>query len=93
MDAAGVNGRDALRAPGRQFLNPALRCQKIRRNCFVTMGYEIVVPKGHAPNSGQTINRRYTNIYYSANDNPRLSRKHLAGDICAVRFDGAGILR
>ncbi len=36
----------------------------IRRNCAVTMGYEIVVPKGKVPDSGKTINRRYTNIYY-----------------------------
>jgi hypothetical protein len=36
----------------------------VRRNCAVTMGYEIVVPKGNAPNSGKTIKRRYTNIYY-----------------------------
>lgn len=36
----------------------------IRRDCVVTMGYEIVVPKGHVPDSGKTINRRYTNIYY-----------------------------
>jgi hypothetical protein len=36
----------------------------IRQNCVVTMGYEIVVPKGNVPNSGKTINRRYTNIYY-----------------------------
>ena len=28
------------------------------------MGYEFVVPKGNVPNSGKTINRRYTNIYY-----------------------------
>ncbi len=36
----------------------------IRRDCVVTMGYEVVVPKGNVPNSGKTINRRYTNIYY-----------------------------
>ena len=36
----------------------------IRRNCVVTMGYEIVVPKGDVTNSGKTIKRRYTNIYY-----------------------------
>jgi hypothetical protein len=36
----------------------------VRRNCAVTMGYEIVVPTGNVPNSGKTINRRYTNIYY-----------------------------
>jgi hypothetical protein len=36
----------------------------IRRNCVVTMGYEIVVPKGKVPNSGKTINRRYLNVYF-----------------------------
>jgi ketosteroid isomerase-like protein len=36
----------------------------IRRDCVVTMGYEIVVPTGNVPNSGKTINRRYTNIYH-----------------------------
>jgi ketosteroid isomerase-like protein len=35
----------------------------VRRNCAVTMGYEIVVPKGNVANSGKTVNRRYTNIY------------------------------
>ncbi len=40
----------------------------VRRNCVVTMGYEIVVPKGNVPNSGKTINRRYTNIYYLEDD-------------------------
>jgi Domain of unknown function (DUF4440) len=36
----------------------------VRRHCAVTMGYEIVVPKGNVPDSGKTIHRRYTNIYY-----------------------------
>jgi hypothetical protein len=36
----------------------------IRPDCAVTMGYEVVVPKGDVPNSGKTISRRYTNIYY-----------------------------
>jgi len=36
----------------------------IRRDCVVTMGYEIVVPTGNVPNSGKTVNRRYTNIYH-----------------------------
>lgn len=36
----------------------------IRPKSAVTMGYEIVVPKGLVPDSGKTINRRYTNIYY-----------------------------
>ena len=36
----------------------------IRRDCVVMMGYEIVVPKGNVPNSGKTINRRYTKFYF-----------------------------
>jgi hypothetical protein len=36
----------------------------VRRDCVVKMGYEIVVPEGDVPDSGKTINRRYTNIYY-----------------------------
>jgi hypothetical protein len=36
----------------------------IRGDCVVTMGYEVVVPKGNVPDSGKRINRRYTNIYY-----------------------------
>ena len=39
----------------------------VRRDCVVTMGYEVVVPKGNVPNSGKTINRRYTNTYYFEN--------------------------
>ncbi len=36
----------------------------IHRDCVVTLGYEIAVPKGDVPNSGKKINRRYTNVYY-----------------------------
>jgi hypothetical protein len=36
----------------------------IRRDCAVTMGCAIVVPKGNVPDSGKTINRRYTNIHH-----------------------------
>jgi hypothetical protein len=32
-------------------------------DCVVTMGYEIVVPKGNVANAGKTITRRYTNIF------------------------------
>jgi hypothetical protein len=44
----------------------------IRRDCAVTMGYEIVVPKGNVPDSGKTINRRYTNIYHLEDESWRL---------------------
>jgi len=36
----------------------------IRRDCVVTMGYEVVVPTGSVPNSGMTIHRRYLNVYH-----------------------------
>jgi hypothetical protein len=36
----------------------------VRRDCAVTMGYEIVVPTGNVPNAGKTVTRRYTNIYH-----------------------------
>jgi hypothetical protein len=28
------------------------------------IGYEILVPKRNAPDSGKTMNRRYTSVYY-----------------------------
>jgi hypothetical protein len=36
----------------------------IRPTCAVTMGYEVVVPKGDVPDARKTIHRRYTNIYF-----------------------------
>jgi hypothetical protein len=39
----------------------------LRRNCVETTGYEVVVPKGNAPNSGKTVTRRYSNLYYFEN--------------------------
>jgi hypothetical protein len=36
----------------------------LRRDCVVTMGYEVIVQKGDVPNSGKTIKRRYTNVHY-----------------------------
>jgi len=35
----------------------------VRRGCAVTMGYELVVPKGDVPDAGKKIRRRYTNVY------------------------------
>jgi len=36
----------------------------VHSDCVVTMGYEIVVPKGNVPNSDKTVKRRYTNVFY-----------------------------
>ncbi len=35
----------------------------VRRDCAVTMGYEVVVTKGDTPNAGKKVRRRYTNVY------------------------------
>ncbi len=35
----------------------------VRRSCAVTMGYEVVVPKGDTANSGRRVTRRYLNVY------------------------------
>lgn len=46
----------------------------IRHDCAMSMGYEVVVPKGNVPDSGRTITRRYTNTYYCED-----GRWHLIG--------------
>lgn len=44
----------------------------VRSHSAVTMGYEVVVPKGNDPDSGRTIHRRYTNVYALEDDGWRL---------------------
>jgi hypothetical protein len=45
------------------------------------MGRETVVPKGNSPNAGNTINRRYTNIWMKRSGKWRLIARH-ASVIC-----------
>lgn len=53
----------------------------IHGNTVIVMGREIVVPKGDSPDSGITINRRYTNIWMRRSGNWRLVARH-ASVIC-----------
>jgi ketosteroid isomerase-like protein len=53
----------------------------IHGETIIVMGREIVVPKGNSPESGKTINRRYTNIWMKRSGNWRLVARH-ASVIC-----------
>ena len=53
----------------------------IHGNTIIVMGREIVVPKGNSPDSGKTINRRYTNIWMKRSGKWRLVARH-ASVIC-----------
>ena len=53
----------------------------IHGDTIIVMGREIVVPKGNSPDSGKTINRRYTNIWMKRSDHWRLVARH-ASVIC-----------
>jgi ketosteroid isomerase-like protein len=55
---------------------------KIYENTAILMGKEIVVPKGKSPDSGKTINRRYTNIWMKIDGQWRLVARH-ASIICS----------
>ena len=54
----------------------------IKGNLAITMGSEAVVPQGNTPRSGQTVNRRYTNIWMRDNDGWKLTARH-ANEILA----------
>lgn len=53
----------------------------IHGDTVIVMGRELVVPKGDSPDSGKTINRRYTNIWMKRSGNWRLVARH-ASVIC-----------
>jgi len=53
----------------------------IHGDTAIVMGREIVVPKGDSPDSGKTINRRYTNIWMKRSNHWRLVARH-ASVIC-----------
>jgi len=53
----------------------------IHGDTVIVMGRETVVPKGDSPDAGQTINRRYTNIWMKRAGKWRLVARH-ASVIC-----------
>ncbi len=53
----------------------------IHENTVIVMGRETVVPKGDASDAGQTIRRRFTNIWMNRNGEWLLTARH-ANVIC-----------
>jgi len=53
----------------------------IHGNTIIVMGRETVVPKGSSPDAGQTIYRRFTNIWMRKNGKWLLTARH-ANVIC-----------
>jgi ketosteroid isomerase-like protein len=54
---------------------------QVHGNMVIVMGRETVIPKGNSPDAGNTINRRYTNIWMKRNGKWRLIARH-ASVIC-----------
>jgi len=53
----------------------------IKSNVVISMGIETIVPIGNNPRAGQTIKRRYTNIWMKQEGRWRLTARH-ANEIC-----------
>jgi hypothetical protein len=54
---------------------------KVHGHTVIVMGKEIVVPKGKSPDAGETINRRYTDIWMKRKGQWRLIARQ-ASVIC-----------
>ena len=52
------------------------------KDMVVVMGHETVVPAKGAPNAGESLIRRYTNIWMNQNGNWRLTVRH-ANNVCS----------
>ena len=53
----------------------------LKKDMAITMGSEEIVPAGQMPKAGQTVTRRYTNIWIKQNGAWRLTARH-ANEIC-----------
>jgi len=67
-----INYTSFVREPESLFFYP---------NMVVVMGHETIVPAGKAPGAGQTVRRRYTNIWMKRNGKWQLSVRH-ANIVC-----------
>jgi ketosteroid isomerase-like protein len=54
---------------------------KFYGDTVITMGLEVVTPTGNTPRAGQTLRRRYTNIWMKSKGNWLLTARH-ANVIC-----------
>lgn len=53
----------------------------VRGDLVFTMGNEVVVPAGDNPRAGQSIKRRYSNVWLKENGNWKLVARH-ANEVC-----------
>jgi hypothetical protein len=56
----------------------------IRGNIAFSMGSETIIPGGDLPKSGQTVKRRYTNIWMKVDGSWKLVARH-ANEICSAK--------
>ncbi|HVZ57839.1 MAG TPA: nuclear transport factor 2 family protein [Chitinophagaceae bacterium] len=63
------------------FLTRNIEQIMVKKDVVITMGSEEVVEAGNSPTAGQTIKRRYTNIWMKQNGVWRLTARH-ANEIC-----------
>jgi len=55
----------------------------IRGNIAFSMGNETIIPGGDLPKSGQTVKRRYTNVWMKVDGSWKLVARH-ANEICST---------
>jgi ketosteroid isomerase-like protein len=59
----------------------AIESVQVHGDTVIVMGRETVVPRGNSPDAGETIHRRYTNIWMKRNGRWLLTARH-ANVIC-----------
>jgi hypothetical protein len=74
--------RPVLNQP-RNFFTREVEHITIRENIAFSMGNETVIPGGDLPKSGQTVKRRYTNIWMKVEGSWKLVARH-ANEICST---------
>src|SRR5688500_3465621 len=94
LNAVSIGGQVELVAAGITSYTSFTRIIEhvlVLKDVVITMGSETVVPSGADPRAGETINRRYTNIWIKEKGKWVLAARH-ANDICASFTSAASIL-
>ena len=94
LNAVFIGGQVELVAAGILSYTSFIRTVEhvlVLKDVVITMGSETVIPSGADPRAGETINRRYTNIWVKEKGNWVLQARH-ANDICPSLTGAASIL-
>ena len=94
LNAVFIGGQVELVAAGILSYTSFIRTVEhvlVLKDVVITMGSETVIPSGADPRTGETINRRYTNIWVKEKGNWVLQARH-ANDICPSLTGAASIL-